>query len=132
MTERERKEQNGGLMNRRTVLKGAAAAGFAATAPTVSASADGYHQIKFCAPDDEDYFEYGVQVSGEIVSGGNTDDGDELLEDGTVVEGAVGEGRCDTWKFKGESLSLELHGRGKVYVNGELVKDTTEKDVDEG
>lgn len=112
-------------MNRRTVLKTAAATGFAASALTGSASADDYDRIEFCAAEDEDYFAYVVRVSGHVKRGRDTDAGDEILEDGTVASGATAEGRCDDWKFTDKVEKLELDGRGKVYVNGELFEDTT-------
>lgn len=116
-------------IDRRNVLKGATAAGFAATALTGNASAGGTHdnEITFCAAGSET-FEYHVEVSGELERGGKyeSDDGDEVGDD--WAKGAVGDERCDSFKFSGEIETVKLDGPGKVFVNGDLLKDTTEDD----
>lgn len=117
-------------IDRRSVLKGATAAGLAGTALTGNASAGGAHdnEITFCAAGSET-FEYRVEVSDGVERGGKyeSDDGDEVGDD--WVEGAVAEERCDSFKFSGEIEKLKLDGPGKVFVNGELFEDTTEDDL---
>ncbi|WP_137284823.1 twin-arginine translocation signal domain-containing protein [Halorussus salinisoli] len=115
-------------IDRRTVLKGTAAAGFAASGLAGTASADGFDEITFCAVGEE-VFSYVVSVTGKVERGGTyeSDSGDEILDENSA-RGAVSDGRCDSWLFTGEPTELKLDGPGKVFVNGELFEDTTEDD----
>ncbi|WP_134668553.1 hypothetical protein [Halorussus marinus] len=119
-----------GRMYRRTVLKGTAAAGLFGL--TGVASASDYREVTFTSADD-DLFEYKVKVSGKMKRGGTyeSDPGDEVGHD--YAHGRCAEGRSDSFLWTGEIVDLQLSGRGKVYVDGELVEDTTgEKDHDGG
>lgn len=117
-------------MGRRTVLKTAAAVGVAGAGFAGTASADEWKTLRFQSTSD-DAFEYHVKVSGALERTSNTDAGDELI-DGHTAEGACSRQRDDGWRFKGEIEKLEVSGPGKVYVDGELVKDTSgEKDHDD-
>ncbi len=122
----QRESESTGDLDRRTMLKGAAAAGMAGTALSGTASAHS-NTIDFLA-DDDGALVYRFSVSGEIERGGrfDTDDGDEILDDHTA-EGAVANGRGDSFTFSGELRSLHTEGRGAVFVNGKLVRDTREK-----
>lgn len=125
MTDEE--TEKGDWIDRRTLLKGTATAGLAGIGLSGVASAGGYNQISFCSADDEEFFGYEVCVTGEVKRGGTyeTDADDEIFNGGKCGTGGAGEGRCDSWLFKGEPTRLELSGRGKVFVNGKLFKDTT-------
>lgn len=117
-------------IDRRSVLKGTAAAGLAGAGLSGTASAAGESEITFCAAG-SGTFSYEVSVTGEVTRGGTyeSDSYDEILSEGSA-RGAVSEGRCDSWLFTGEPSSLELDGEGKVFVNGELFRDTTKDDGD--
>lgn len=125
MTERE--SQGDDLIDRRTLLKGTAAAGLTGFGLSGVASAGGENEISFCSADDEDFFGYEVCVTGEVKRGGTyeTDEDDEVFNGGKCGRGGTSQGRCDSWLFTGEPTRLELSGRGKVFVNGELFEDTT-------
>lgn len=108
------------------MLKGAAATGLAGGALTGSASAQEYdNEITFAAPARENAFRYEFGVTGGVERGHNLDGGDVVVN-ATTARGAVGNGRKDTFYFGGELEWLRLDGAGKVFVNGELVRDTTE------
>ena len=124
-------ESTDGRIDRRSVLKGTAAAGLAGTALAGNASADGDEkEIRFCATGD-DTFDYFVRVSGSLERGGKyeSDEWDKVGE--VFAEGATSQKRCDSYMFKGEIEELKLNGPGKVYVDGDLVKDTTKDDDDD-
>lgn len=124
-------ESTDGRVDRRSVLKGTAAAGLAGTALAGNASAaGGEKEIRFCAAGDET-FEYYVRVSDSLERGGKyeSDEWDEVGDD--FAEGATSEKRCDSFVFEGEIEKLKLSGPGKVYVDGDLVEDTTEDDEKE-
>ena len=124
MTDSERRfEATGDGVNRRTVLKGTAAAGLAGTALTGTASADEWKELRFKAAGEET-FRYRVSVSGELKRAPNRDGGDTLVDQNTA-EGACSQGRHDDWLFTGDITELQLDGPGMVYVDGELVEDTT-------
>lgn len=118
-------ESTEGRIDRRSVLKGTAVAGLAGAGFSGAASAQGESEITFCAAGSET-FSYEVSVTGEVMRGGTyeSDSYDEILGEGSA-SGAVSEGRCDSWLFTGDPESLELDGPGKVFVNGELFRDTT-------
>lgn len=111
------------LMDRRTMLKGAAAAGLLGTGVTGTATAAGWREITFCATGNET-FSYWVQVDGAVKRGGRyqSDRWDEVGDD--YVEGAASEGRCDSFLIKGEIVDSELSGPGEVKVGGEAVEVT--------
>lgn len=110
-------------IDRRTVLKGTAVAGLTAGGATGTASAHD-NEISLCSVSD-DVFQYRFEVSDSVERGGRyeSDSGDRVGE--RTVEGAASEGRCDSFLFSGELERLELDGPGKVFVNDELVRDTT-------
>jgi hypothetical protein len=112
-------------LDRRSLLKGTAAGGFAGTAFAGTASAGGWREITFCAAGDPT-FSYEVSVTGRVKRGGTyeSDGGDEILDENTA-RGAAGDGRCDSWLFTGDPTDLKLDGPGKVFVDGELFEDTT-------
>jgi len=111
-----------GKMYRRTLLKGTAAAGLFGV--TGVASASDYREVTFTSVSDA-VFEYRVEVTGEVKRGGTyeSDDGD-TVRDG-VIHGRSSEGRSDSFLWTGEIVDLRLSGPGKVFVDGELVEDTT-------
>lgn len=119
-------------IDRRSVLKGTAAAGLAGVGLSGTASAEGENEITFCAAGSAT-FSYEVSVTGEVKRGGTyeSDSYDEILGEGSA-RGAVSQGRCDSWLFTGEPTKLELDGPGQVFVNGELIRDTTTDDKDRG
>jgi hypothetical protein len=111
-----------GKMYRRTVLKGTAAAGLFGF--TGVASASDYREVTFTSVG-HGVFEYRVEVTGEVKRGGTyqSDDGDSV-GDG-VIHGKVADGRSDSFLWTGEIVDLQLSGSGKVFVDGELVEDTS-------
>lgn len=120
---RETEQTDRGL-GRRTILKGTAAAGIAGAAVSGTASAQGYdNEITFFAPEHENTFRYEFSVTGGVERGNNLDSGDVIVN-ATTARGAVGNGRKDTFFFGGELKSLRLDGAGKVFVNGNLIRDT--------
>ncbi|USZ67608.1 hypothetical protein NGM10_12830 [Halorussus salilacus] len=124
MTDTDRDTESAGRLARRTVLKGAALAGLAGSAVSGSASAQsGENTITFESAGDET-FRYRFSVTGEIERI-RSDDGDRFVDEKTV-EGAVSQQRLDRFGFTGELRSLELSGPGRVFVNDELVRDTTD------
>lgn len=128
MTDSERDaESNDERIDRRSVLKGTAAAGLAGAGLSGTASAAGENEITFCAAG-KATFSYKVSVTGRVERGGTyqSDRFDEILSEGSA-RGAVSEGRCDSWLFTGEPTSLELDGPGKVFINGKLIRDTTKE-----
>ncbi|NHN59874.1 MULTISPECIES: hypothetical protein [Halorussus] len=124
-------ESTDGRIDRRSVLKGTAAAGLAGTALAGNASAaGGEKEIRFCATGHET-FEYYVRVSDSLERGGKYES-DEWDKVGDVfAKGATSEKRCDSFMFEGEIEELKLDGPGKVYVDGDLYKDTTKDDDDD-
>jgi len=113
-----------GRIDRRSVLKGTAAAGLAGAGLSGTASADGANEITFCSAGSET-FSYFVRVSDELWRGGTheSDEYDALGHD--FAEGACAEERCDSFRYTGKVEELTLDGAGKVFVNGDLVRDTT-------
>jgi hypothetical protein len=114
-----------GRLNRRTLLKGTAAAGLAGSGLAGNAGATSEREVTFCAAGDAT-FSYQISVSGEVMRGGTyeSDSFDEIVDENTA-RGAVAEKRCDSWLFTGEPTDLQLEGPGKVFVDGELFEDTT-------
>ncbi|NEU55828.1 twin-arginine translocation signal domain-containing protein [Halorussus sp. MSC15.2] len=130
MTDAERDDEStDARIDRRTVLKGTAAAGVAGTglAGTASASGDDQREITFCAAEEET-FSYFVRVSGSLERGGTheSDEYDAVGED--FAEGAVSAERCDSFVFTGDVENVKLDGPGKVFVDGDLLEDTTTED----
>lgn len=126
MTNQQREvERSDDTVNRRTILKGTAAAGLAGTAITGSASADGWKELRFQSVS-EKLFEYHVQVSDELKRAPNRDGGDTQIDERTAT-GAARNGNHDDWFFKGEITKLELRGPGTVLVDGTVIRDTTKK-----
>jgi len=125
MTDDTTTESNGRGIARRTMLSGAAA-GVAGAALTGSASATP-NVVTFRSTGDET-FRYRIRVSGKIRRGGpfESDSGDRFLDDRTV-EGAASDGRADSFRFSGKIRELDLGGPGKVFVNGELIRDNTRR-----
>jgi len=103
-----------------------AAAGVAGAALTGSASATP-NVVTFRSAGDET-FRYRIRVSGEIRRGGpfESDSGDKFIDKRTV-EGAASEGRSDSFRFSGKIRELDLSGPGKVFVNGDLIRDNTRR-----
>lgn len=122
MTERE-PEADENRIDRRGILKGAAAAGLAGTALSGTASAQDRKELRFQSVGDE-IFRYRVSVSGTLERAPNRDGGDDLIDENTA-EGAARGGNHDDWYFTGEITELELDGPGRVLVDGEVVRDTT-------
>ncbi|WP_135823897.1 hypothetical protein [Halorussus ruber] len=120
-------ESTDGRLDRRSVLKGTAAAGLAGAGLSGAASAESGNEITFCAAGDET-FSYFVRVSDSLWRGGTyeSDEYDAVGDD--FAEGAVSEERCDSFLYSGEVDELKLDGKGKVFVNGDLVRDTTSDD----
>lgn len=114
-------------VDRRTMLKGTATAGIAGSALSGTASAHP-NTIVFESASDE-VCEYEVTVSDEIHRGGQweSDSGDEILNDGHTVRGAVSERRKDSFEFGGRIEDLDVDGLGRVFVNGDKIMDTSEK-----
>jgi hypothetical protein len=125
----DRAESTDGRLDRRSVLKGTAAAGLAGAGLSGAASAESGNEITFCAAGDET-FSYFVRVSDSLWRGGSyeSDKYDAVGDD--FAEGAVAEERCDSFLYSGKVEELKLDGKGKVFVNGDLVRDTT-RDEDE-
>jgi hypothetical protein len=113
-----------GRIDRRSVLKGTAAAGLAGAGLSGTASADGANEITFCSAGSET-FSYFVRVSEELWRGGTyeSDEYDAVGHD--FAEGACAEERCDSFRYTGKIEELKLDGPGTVFVNGDLVRDTT-------
>lgn len=84
-------------------------------------------EVTFCAAE-ESVFSYRVEVSGEMMRGGTyeSDSYDEVGDD--YADGAVAEGRCDSFLWTGEVEDLQIDGRGIVKVDGEVVEDTRDHD----
>lgn len=124
----ETDERSEGRLNRRSVLKGTAAAGLAGSGLAGTASAQSFDEVRFCAAGRET-FSFFMEVSGELKRGGSceSDEFDEVGEN--FVEGAVSEGRCDCFLFNGDVEKLRLDGPGVVKINGKVVEDTTEPDL---
>jgi hypothetical protein len=114
---------------RRTILKSTAAAGLFGL--TGVASASDYREVTFTSASDE-LFEYRVEVTGEVKPGGTyqSDSGD-TVGDGVIHGGCAG-GRSDSFLWTGEIADLQLSGPGKVFVDGELVEDTSGRKGDDG
>lgn len=140
MTERESESTDAGTerstdesalpdgLDRRTVLKGTAAAGLAGTGLAGNASASTAREISFCAAG-ADLFSYRLVTTGDVRRGGTyQSDEDDVISDGTV-DGAVSAERCDSFLFTGEVAELDLSGPGTVSIDGEVVRDTTEADL---
>ncbi|WP_435175974.1 hypothetical protein [Halorussus sp. AFM4] len=124
-------ESTDGRVDRRSVLKGTAAAGLAGTALAGTAGADGDEkEIRFCAAGD-DTFDYFVRVSGSLERGGKYESDEYDAVGDVFAEGATSQERCDSFMFTGEIEELKLSGPGKVYVDGDLLKDTTKDDSDD-
>lgn len=121
-------DSNNDRLDRRTVLKGTAAAGLAGAGLSGSASASGWNEITFCAVS-YDVFEYHFEVDGQVKRGGTyeSDRWDDVGED--FVSGAVSKERCDSFLFTGDVETLRLDGPGKVLINGTMVRDTTKPDL---
>ncbi len=128
--EQNRPTASTGGLDRRTLLKGTAAAGLAGGGVAGTASATGWREITFCAAGDE-IFSYEVSVSGRVKRGGTyeSDEGDEIVDENTA-RGAVSDERCDSWLFTGDPTDLKLDGPGKVFVDGKLFEDTTSDERD--
>lgn len=118
-------ESTDGSIDRRSLLKGTAAAGVAGTGFAGTASAWD-NEIAFCAAG-EAAFNYSVRVSGRLKPGGRfaTEAGDEVGRD--FANGVTSNEGCDSYVFTGKVEQLQLSGPGKVFVNGNLVRDTTER-----
>lgn len=122
MTDSNREiEQTDRGLGRRTMLKGAAAAGLTGAAVPGTASAHS-NRIEFRSVSDE-VFRYDFSVTGKVERE-RSDDGDRLIGDDRV-KGACSKGRSDVFGFSGEIRRLELSGPGKVFVNDRLIRDTT-------
>jgi hypothetical protein len=111
-------------IDRRSVLKGTAAASLAGAGLSRTANAEGETEITFCAAGSETV-SYFVRVSDKLRRGGTyeSDRYDAVGHD--FAEGACSEERCDSFLFTGEVDELKLDGPGKVFINGQLVRDTT-------
>lgn len=123
MTDSERETEPTSRVNRRTLLKGTAAAGMAGSALTGTASAHP-NTIVFQSAGDVQ-FVYEFRVTGEVDRRGDTEGNDQIF-DGRV-KGRVGDRLTDSYTFSGKLVKLDLKGPGKVFVNGKLVRDTTKK-----
>lgn len=123
--ERETESTDGGL-DRRTVLKGTAVAGLAGTGAAGTASATEWNEIVFTAAT-EGLFEYWFEVSGKVKRGGpyQSDAWDKVGK--RSVHGAADEKKSDSFLFSGDLEKLRLKGLGKVFVNGELIEDTSKE-----
>lgn len=118
-------EQTDGL-DRRSMLKGTAVAGLAGAGLAGNASAEAWREITFCAAG-ADLFSYRLVTTGDVRRGGTyQSDKDDVIRDGTV-DGAVSQGRCDSFLFTGEVAELDLSGPGTVSIDGKVVRDTTKK-----
>lgn len=126
-TDSDREIESNGL-DRRTMLKGTAVAGLAGSSLTGTASATGFREITFKSVSDE-VFDYFFEVSGRVKRGGTyeSDSFDEVGRD--FANGNVAEGRGDSFLFSGELETLRLKGPGKVFVEGDLIEDTTRPDL---
>lgn len=127
MTDSDGETESNGL-DRRTILKGTAAAGLAGGSLTGTASASSYREITFKSVSNE-VFDYHFEVSGEVKRGGTyqSDSYDEVGPN--FVNGNCAEGRGDSFLFSGDLETLRLKGPGKVFVEGELIEDTTKPDL---
>lgn len=124
MTDPDQESESTGGVDRRTLLKGTAAAGVAGSALSGSASAH-ENEILFRSVSDE-RFEYRVTVTGGIERGDWTEPGLDKV-DGHTVRGWCASGGGDDFLFSGEIEALDLKGPGKVFVNGDLFRDTTKE-----
>ncbi|UPV76304.1 hypothetical protein M0R89_19260 (plasmid) [Halorussus limi] len=124
MTDSDEAGRTSGWMNRRTMLKNAAAAGLVGAGLTGTASAAEWTEMTLCASGSET-FSYRVEVSGAVKRGGTyqSDSWDEVGDD--YVEGAVSQKRCDSFLFQGEITSHELEGPGQLKVDGEVVAESS-------
>lgn len=125
MTNPEQESDVTGGIDRRTLLKGTAAAGVAGSALSGSASAH-ENEILFRSVSDE-RFEYQVTVTGGIERGDWTEPGLDKVGKNTAKGWASG-GGGDDFLFSGKIKDLDLEGPGKVFVNGDLIRDTTQKE----
>lgn len=117
-------ESTDGSIDRRTVLKGTAAAGVAGAGFAGTASAGEFREVTFCAAGEE-AFSYFVRVSGRLKRGGKfaSEGTDEVGHD--FADGVTSDGGCDSFLLTGKIEQLRLSGPGRVFVDGELVRDTT-------
>lgn len=127
MSGSDRETESTDALDRRTVLKGTAVAGLAGGGVTGTASAGGWNEIVFTSVSDE-VFEYWFEVSGEVKRGGTyrSDAWDDVGED--RVHGASDDEGSDSFLFTGNLEKLRLKGPGKVFVDGDLVEDTTKRE----
>lgn len=128
--QRESKATCGGV-SRRAILKGVATVGFAGTALTGTASANSVKKITFRAAEGES-FSFQLIVTGEVQIDGGIVQGvvveDDVQVARNVIQGSLSDGGTRSFKFTGEISVLQLTGRGKVLLNGEVIRDTTEED----
>jgi hypothetical protein len=120
-------EANRDGISRRTVLKAVSMAGLAGATVTGVASAAGSTITFRAAPDAT--FEFQLIVSGDVKTDGGTVNGvlaeNDLQVAGNVVQGRVSDGGEKNFEFTGEISVLQLGGRGKVFLNGNKIRDTT-------
>lgn len=126
MTDPRESDKTDGI-DRRTILKGTAAAGIAGAGVAGTASAEEWHKVRFEAAGDP-VFRYRVSVNGKLEREANRDGYDEKIDENTA-KGAASEGRFDDWVFTGEVTKLELEGPGRVIIDGTVVRDTTNPDL---
>jgi len=81
-------------------------------------------EVTFTSASDE-LFRYYVEVSGKLMRGGTyeSDDGDEVGKN--YARGRAAEGRSDSYLWTGDVVELKVGGPGKVFVDGELIEDTS-------
>lgn len=130
MTDSNHSGRRNDWLNRRTLLKGAAAAAVP-VGVTGIASADDWREITFTSAGDE-VFEYWLEVSGEVKRGGTyqSDDWDEVGEN--TVHGKTSRSRSDSYLLSGEITNLEVSGPGEVLLDGEVIEgETVEMDEQE-
>ncbi|NHN58983.1 MULTISPECIES: hypothetical protein [Halorussus] len=123
---REREETDDRPVDRRTMLKGTAAAGLAGGALSGSGAAQSLpNKIRIEA--DETPLWYEISVSGRIVKGSQAGETDEISDDGTTVEGYERDDNngVDDYRFSGRITGFEVTEGSvdSISVNGETVDD---------
>ncbi|WP_435177881.1 hypothetical protein [Halorussus sp. AFM4] len=123
---REREETDGRLVDRRTMLKGTAAAGLAGSALSGTGAAQGLPN-KIVIEAGETPLSYRITVSGEIAKGQQAGGTDEISADGTTVRGYEQDDNdgVDDYRFSGRITGFEVTegSVASVSVNGQTVDD---------
>lgn len=129
MTEPDRETETDELLDRRTMLKGAAVAGITGVALTGTASASQSDadqstlpkEAIVSTPDTDEYYDYVFEVTGELEKLEPNEDRrhavDDVVDtgDGVRVEGAVGTGD-DRFAFSGDLIEVDVPPEVRIEI----------------